>query len=71
MPTRVSKAFDTHFLSRRDMSFRDGTPPLEGLAVDAADLERAIERLGGAGVSFSHAMFDSVPRFPRAAYMLG
>jgi len=50
------------------LSFRDGTPALEGLAVDAADLARAIERLGGAGVSFSHALFDSVPRFPRTLF---
>ena len=53
------------------LSFGDGLAPVEHLAVAASDLERAIERLGGAGVSFAHAVFDSVPRFPRAAYMFG
>jgi hypothetical protein len=43
--------------------FRDGEAPLQRLAVDADDLERALERLDDAGVSFSHALFDPTPRY--------
>lgn len=46
--------------------FRDEAAPVEGLAVRSDDLEAAIARLGGAGVSFAHATFDPSPRFPRA-----
>lgn len=51
------------------LAFPDGAPPLEGLAVLAQDLRHAVERLGDAGVSFSHARFDLLPRAPR--YMFG
>jgi len=44
------------------LRFRDGTPPVENLAVAQADLEAAIHRLRRAGVRFSEAMVEPAPR---------
>lgn len=44
------------------LRFRDGTPPLENLAILQSDLEAGIRRLEGAGVRFSDAMLEQAPR---------
>ena len=44
------------------LRFRDGTPPLENLAILQCDLEAGIRRLERAGVRFSDAMLEQAPR---------
>ncbi|HEV8111058.1 MAG TPA: hypothetical protein VGP97_26395 [Burkholderiales bacterium] len=44
------------------LRFRDGTPPLENLAILQPDLEAGIRRLECAGVRFSDAMLEQAPR---------
>jgi hypothetical protein len=44
------------------LRFRDGTPPLENLAILQSDLDAGIRRLERAGVRFSHAMLEQAPR---------
>lgn len=42
--------------------FRDGTPPVENLAILQSELEAGIERLERAGVRFSEARLEQAPR---------
>ncbi len=44
------------------LRFRDGTPPIESLAILGCDLEAGIRRLERAGVRFSDAMIEPAPR---------
>ena len=44
------------------LRFRDGTPPVENLAILQQDLEAGIRRLERAGVRFSEAMLEQAPR---------
>ena len=44
------------------LRFRDGSPPLENLAILQQDLEAGIRRLERAGVRFSDAMVEQAPR---------
>jgi len=44
------------------LRFRDGTPPLENLAILQSDLDAGIRRLERAGVRFSDAMLEQAPR---------
>ena len=44
------------------LRFRDGTPPLENLAILQSDLEAGVRRLERAGVRFSDAMLEQAPR---------
>jgi hypothetical protein len=44
------------------LRYRDGTPPLENLAILQSDLEAAIRRLERAGVRFSDPMLEQAPR---------
>jgi len=44
------------------LRFRDGTPPVESLAILQQDLEAGIRRLESAGVRFSDAMLEQAPR---------
>ena len=44
------------------LRFRDGTPPLENLAILQSDLDSGIRRLERAGVRFSDAMLEQAPR---------
>jgi hypothetical protein len=44
------------------LRFRDGSPPLENLAILQQDLEAGIRRLERAGVRFSEAMVEQAPR---------
>jgi hypothetical protein len=44
------------------LRFRDGTPPVENLAILQQDLEAGIRRLERAGVRFSDAMVEQAPR---------
>ena len=44
------------------LRFRDGTPPVENLAILQQDLEAGIGRLERAGVRFSEAMLEQAPR---------
>jgi hypothetical protein len=44
------------------LRFRDGTLPVENLAILQQDLEAGIERLERAGVRFSEAMVEQAPR---------
>jgi hypothetical protein len=44
------------------LRFRDGTPPVENLAILQADLEGTIRRLERAGVRFSDAIIEQAPR---------
>ena len=47
---------------RARLRFRDGTPPIESLAILGCDLEAGIRRLERAGVRFSDAMIEPAPR---------
>jgi hypothetical protein len=42
--------------------FRDGTPPVENLAILQRDLEAGIERLERAGLRFANPMLEQAPR---------
>jgi len=56
------------------LRFRDGTPPIENLAILQSDLEATIRRLERAGVCFSDAIIEQAPRrLPRVlpAYPVG
>ena len=54
------------------LRFRDGTPPLENLAILQSDLEAGIRRLECAGVRFSDAMLEPAPRrVPRVLPPIG
>jgi len=44
------------------LRFRDGTPPVENLAILQQDLEAGVGRLERAGVRFSEAMVEQAPR---------
>jgi hypothetical protein len=44
------------------LRFRDGTAPMENLAILQQDLEAGIRRLERAGVRFSEAMVEQAPR---------
>ena len=44
------------------LRFRDGTAPIENLAILQCDLEAGIRRLERAGVRFSDAMIEQAPR---------
>ena len=44
------------------LRFRDGTDPVENLAILQQDLEAGIRRLERAGVRFSDAVLDQAPR---------
>ena len=44
------------------LRFRDGTVPLENLAILQSDVETAIRRLERAGVRFSDAILEQAPR---------
>jgi len=44
------------------LRFRDGTPPVENLAIQQQDLDSGIWRLERAGVRFSDAMVEQAPR---------
>jgi len=44
------------------LRFRDGTPPVENLAILQQDLEAGVRRLERAGVRFSDALHEQAPR---------
>jgi hypothetical protein len=44
------------------LRFRDGTPPIENLAILQSDLDAGVRRLERAGVRFSEAMIEHAPR---------
>lgn len=44
------------------LRFRDGTPPVENLAILQQDLEAGVRRLERAGVRFSDAILEQAPR---------
>ena len=44
------------------LRFRDGTPPVENLAILQQDLEAGLRRLERAGVRFSDAVLEQSPR---------
>ena len=57
---RVAGGRRSHGATR--LRFRDGTPPVENLAILQQDLDAGVRRLERAGVRFSDAILEQAPR---------